>query len=83
MGCDLVHPDDPEHRRARGCLVLADRAERLGRELAEFDVEVARLEAAEVMFGQYAEAMDGGRRDDPVVEPDPAGCCSCRTASRG
>ncbi|MFD0337111.1 hypothetical protein ACFVH0_00160 [Streptomyces sp. NPDC127117] len=61
----------------------ADRAERLRRKFAEFDVEVARLEAAGVVFGPYAEAMDGGRQDDPVVESDPAGCCSCRTASRG
>ncbi|WP_413751749.1 hypothetical protein NRF20_45580 [Streptomyces sp. R-74717] len=52
-------------------VLLADRAERLRKELAEIDVEVARLEAAEVVFGQYAEATDGGRRDDPVVEPDP------------
>ncbi|MBO0915142.1 hypothetical protein [Streptomyces laculatispora] len=41
-----------------------------GVSLAEIDVEVARLEAAEVVFGQYAEATDGDRRDDPV-EPDP------------
>ncbi|MEU9624242.1 hypothetical protein [Streptomyces sp. NPDC048155] len=52
-------------------VLLADRAERLREELAEIDVEVARLEAADVVFGQYAEATDGGRRDEPVVEPDP------------
>lgn len=52
-------------------VLLADRAERLRKELAEIDVEVARLEAAEVVFGQYAEATDGGRRDDPVMRPDP------------
>jgi hypothetical protein len=77
-------------------VLLAGRAERLRKELAEIDVEVARLEAAEVVFGQYAEATDGGRRDDPALEPapveaegsrwwqrrGPAGCCSCLTASR-
>ncbi|WP_327271962.1 hypothetical protein OG609_06815 [Streptomyces sp. NBC_01224] len=52
-------------------VLLADRAERLRKELAEIDVEVARLEAAEVVFGQYAEATDGSRRDDPMVAPDP------------
>ena len=40
---------------------LAERAELLRKELAEIDVEVARLEAAEVVFGQWAEATDGGR----------------------
>ncbi|MGP4084428.1 hypothetical protein [Streptomyces sp. KR55] len=52
-------------------VLLAGRAERLRKELAEIDVEVARLEAAEVVFGQYAEATDGGRRDDPALEPAP------------
>ncbi|MGW0999758.1 hypothetical protein ACWD5V_42150 [Streptomyces sp. NPDC002523] len=32
-------------------VVLADRAERLRKELAEIDAEVARLEAAEVVIG--------------------------------
>ncbi|MFC9626945.1 hypothetical protein ACFTXM_45655 [Streptomyces sp. NPDC056930] len=52
-------------------VLLTDRAERLRKELAEIDVEMTRLEAAEVVFGQYAEATDGGRRDDPVTEPAP------------
>ena len=41
---------------------LAERAELLRKELAGIDAEVARLEAAEVVFGQWAEATDGGRR---------------------
>ncbi|MGW1105278.1 hypothetical protein [Streptomyces sp. NPDC002540] len=51
-------------------VLLADRAERLRKELAEIEVEVAWLEATEMVFGQYVEATDGGRRDDPVVESD-------------
>ena len=39
---------------------LAERAELLPKELAEIDAEVGRLEAAEVMYGQWAEATDGG-----------------------
>jgi hypothetical protein len=50
---------------------LAERAELLRKELAEIDVEVARLEAAEVVFGQWAEATDGGRRSSGLVEPEP------------
>ncbi|OKI25551.1 hypothetical protein [Streptomyces sp. CB03911] len=38
-------------------VVLADRAERLRKELAEIDAEVARLVAAEVVFGQFADAQ--------------------------
>ncbi|WP_426543250.1 hypothetical protein [Streptomyces sp. UG1] len=42
---------------------LAERAELLRKELAEIDAELGRLEAAEVVFGQWAEATgDGGRR---------------------
>lgn len=33
-------------------VMLAERAELLRKELAEIDVEVARLEAAEVVYGQ-------------------------------
>ncbi|MEU1276367.1 hypothetical protein [Streptomyces sp. NPDC005799] len=50
---------------------LAERAEVLRRELAETDAELARLEAAEVVFGQGAEATDGGRQSSPTVEPGP------------
>ncbi|MFE9677221.1 hypothetical protein ACFYO5_24345 [Streptomyces sp. NPDC006259] len=50
---------------------LAERAELLRKELAEIDVEVARLEAAEVVFGQWAEGTDGGRRSLGLVEPEP------------
>ncbi|TQK42534.1 hypothetical protein FBY35_3954 [Streptomyces sp. SLBN-118] len=48
-------------------LVLADRAERLRKELADLDVEVARLEAAEVVFGQFADARRAGHTDDPEM----------------
>ncbi|MET8630712.1 hypothetical protein ABZW30_44685 [Kitasatospora sp. NPDC004669] len=48
-------------------LVLADRAERLRKELAELDVEVARLEAAEVVFGQFADAQRVGQADDAAM----------------
>ncbi|MFJ9034939.1 hypothetical protein ACIRQP_42405 [Streptomyces sp. NPDC102274] len=64
-------------------MLLAERAELLRKELAEIEVEVARLEAAEIVYGQWAEATDGGRRDvqapDPVVEP--AGPARVETAS--
>ncbi|WP_103517201.1 hypothetical protein [Streptomyces sp. SM10] len=50
---------------------LAERAELLRRELAEIDAELGRLEAAEVVFGQWAEATDGGRRPSGIVEPEP------------
>jgi hypothetical protein len=32
---------------------------------------VARLEAAEVVYGQWAEATDGGRSPSGIVEPEP------------
>ncbi|WP_262063908.1 hypothetical protein [Streptomyces sp. STR69] len=50
---------------------LAERAELLRKELAGIDAEVARLEAAEVVFGQWAEATDGGRQPSRIVEPEP------------
>ena len=43
-------------------LELAKRAELLRRELDELELGAARLEAAEVVFGQWVEATDGGRR---------------------
>ncbi|UQA91137.1 hypothetical protein [Streptomyces halobius] len=52
-------------------LQLAERAELLRKELAEIDAEVARLKAAEVVFGQWAEATDGGRHPVGIVEPEP------------
>ncbi|OIJ85278.1 hypothetical protein [Streptomyces colonosanans] len=48
-------------------VVLADRAERLRKELSEIDAEVARLEAAEVVIGQFIEAEWSGQADDPAV----------------
>jgi hypothetical protein len=50
---------------------LAERAELLRKELAGIDAEVARLEAAEVVFGQWAEATGVGRQSSHVVEPEP------------
>ncbi|MFD2683737.1 hypothetical protein ACFS5L_02455 [Streptomyces phyllanthi] len=50
---------------------LAERAELLRKELAGIEVEVARLEAAEVVFGQWAEATDGGRQPSGIIEPEP------------
>lgn len=50
-----------------------ERAELQHKELAEIDAELGRLEAAEVVFGQWAEATDGGRRPSGIVEPGPAG----------
>jgi hypothetical protein len=52
-------------------LQLAERAELLRKELAEIDAEVGRLEAAEVVFGQWAEATDGGQHPAGIVEPEP------------
>jgi hypothetical protein len=48
-------------------VVLADRAERLRKELVEIDAEVARLAAAEVVMGQFIEAERAGQADDPVM----------------
>ena len=47
--------------------VLADRAERLRKELTEIDAEVARLEAAEVVIGQFIEAERNGQADGPAM----------------
>ncbi|MGR8010888.1 hypothetical protein [Streptomyces hypolithicus] len=52
-------------------LELAKRAELLRKELGELETEVARLVAAEVVFGQWAEATDGGRRPPGIVSPEP------------
>lgn len=41
---------------------LTDQAELLRKEQAGLEAEAARLEVAEVLFGQSAEATDGGRR---------------------
>ncbi|MEV3976375.1 hypothetical protein AB0K68_50985 [Streptomyces sp. NPDC050698] len=50
---------------------LTERAELLRKELAEVDAELGRLEAAEAVFGQWAEATNGGRRASGIVEPEP------------
>ncbi|MFJ7998417.1 hypothetical protein ACIQ7D_14900 [Streptomyces sp. NPDC096310] len=52
-------------------LEMARRAELLRKELGELELEVARLEAAEVVFGQWFEATDGGRRPPGVLSPEP------------
>ncbi|MCX4734675.1 hypothetical protein [Streptomyces sp. NBC_01363] len=51
----------------RRVVVLADRAERLRKELAGIDAEVARLEASEVVIGQFIEAERSGQADDRAV----------------
>ena len=48
-------------------LVLADRAERLRKELVDLEAEVERLAAAEVVFGQFADAQRAGQTEDPVM----------------
>ncbi|MFF5090308.1 hypothetical protein [Streptomyces niveus] len=48
-------------------VALADRAVRLREELAEIEAEVARLEAAEVVIGQFIEAERTGLADAPAV----------------
>ncbi|GHA72675.1 hypothetical protein GCM10010372_84130 [Streptomyces tauricus] len=75
---------------------LTERAELLRKELAEIDAELGRLEAAEVVFGQWAEATDGDgghrtswsrsrsrSRSMSRLGRVRAGCGWCRTASRG
>ena len=52
-------------------LELEERAELLRKELAGTESQLTRLEAAEVVFGQWAEATDGGRRSPGIVEPEP------------
>jgi hypothetical protein len=51
-------------------VVLADRAEQLRKELVEIEAEVARLEAAEVVIGQFIEAERVGEADDPAMEAE-------------
>ena len=72
-------------------LVLAYRAERLRKDLAELDTEVVRLEVAEVVCGQFADAHRAGRADDPAMTkelervattPRRAGFCWSRTRGR-
>uniref|UniRef100_UPI001B3295BF hypothetical protein n=1 Tax=Streptomyces sp. GESEQ-4 TaxID=2812655 RepID=UPI001B3295BF len=52
-------------------LELEGPAELLRKELSGIESQLARLEAAEVVFGQWAEATDGGRRSSGIVEPEP------------
>ncbi|GAA2657924.1 hypothetical protein [Streptomyces lunalinharesii] len=52
-------------------LELEERAELLRRELAGVESQLTRLDAAEVVFGQWAEATDCGRRSLGVVPPEP------------
>lgn len=49
-------------------IVLAERVEQLRKELAETEAEVARLEAAEVVIGQFFEAERAGEADDAVMD---------------
>ena len=49
-------------------IVLAERVEQLRKELAETEAEVARLEAAEVVIGQFIEAERAGEVDDAGMD---------------
>ncbi|AWN30116.1 hypothetical protein [Streptomyces sp. NEAU-S7GS2] len=51
-------------------VVLTDRAEQLRKELTEIEAEVARLEAAEVVIGQFIEAERAGEADDPAIDTE-------------
>jgi hypothetical protein len=44
-------------------VVLEERAERLRKQLADTEAEVARLEAAEIVYQQYQEDADAGHPD--------------------
>ncbi|WP_327723613.1 hypothetical protein [Streptomyces europaeiscabiei] len=71
-------------------LELEERAELLRKELAGTESQLTRLEAAEVVFRQWAEATDGVRRSPGIVEPEPervkvrvrVGCGWSRTGPR-
>ncbi|WP_153812209.1 hypothetical protein [Streptomyces sp. SUK 48] len=52
-------------------LELEERARLLRKELAGVEARLVRLEAAEVVFGEWAEATDGGRNSASIVEPEP------------
>ncbi|WP_415954419.1 hypothetical protein [Streptomyces sp. KLOTTS4A1] len=52
-------------------LELEERAQLLRKELAGVEARLARLEAAEVVFGGRAEATDSGRSASGIVEPEP------------
>ncbi|GAA2326256.1 hypothetical protein GCM10010431_55580 [Streptomyces kunmingensis] len=71
-------------------LRLAERAELLRKELAGIETDLARLEAAEVVFGQWPRRTptEAGRRASRSRSASPqgrarAGCGWCRTVSRG
>ncbi|MDJ0347363.1 hypothetical protein QMK19_39825 [Streptomyces sp. H10-C2] len=51
-------------------IVLAERAGQLRKELVEIEAEVARLEAAEVVIGQFIEADRAGEADDPAMDAE-------------
>ncbi|MFJ2420023.1 hypothetical protein [Streptomyces brevispora] len=51
-------------------LELEERAELIRKELAGVESQLTRLDAAEVVFGQWAEATDCGRRSLGVVPPE-------------
>jgi len=44
-------------------VVLSERAEQLRKQLADTEAEVARLEAAEIVYQQYQEDVDAGHPD--------------------
>ncbi|MFJ2417970.1 hypothetical protein [Streptomyces brevispora] len=52
-------------------LELEERAEPLRKELAGVESQLTRLDAAEVVFGQWVEATGCGRRSSGIVPPEP------------
>ncbi|MEV7236829.1 hypothetical protein AB0N06_23520 [Streptomyces sp. NPDC051020] len=48
-------------------MVLADRGERLRKELAGIDGVAIRLEAAKVVIGQFIDAVRSGQANDPAL----------------
>ncbi|GGU80141.1 hypothetical protein GCM10010211_52840 [Streptomyces albospinus] len=51
-------------------MVLVEHAEQPRKEPAETEAEVARLEVAEVVIGQFIEAERFGEADDPVMDAE-------------
>ncbi|MFJ8313389.1 MULTISPECIES: hypothetical protein [unclassified Streptomyces] len=51
-------------------MVFEGRAELLRKELVEIEAEILRLEAAEVVIAQFAEADRAGEADDPEMDAE-------------
>jgi hypothetical protein len=65
-------------------VVLSDRAEQLRKQLADTEAEVARLEAAEVVYQQYQEDADAGHPGaeawQQALEEATGGACAAEPA---